>query len=154
MVIVLLVAAFYFGRRHPVRLTSGGRHSRNNADPVLTRFNIATSREDTMPIPTRPLRALPPVGVAMLIFRGTRISPPHFEHGEPEPGIRSTPFEGRDDAVLIEAIGYETGAEAHTALARAEQACIDSGLLVQTAPISEPLYPCRLVRRRLPDAFA
>ena len=97
--------------------------------------------------------SLPPAGVAMLIFQSTRRDPagllsiPNPDEGKP--GIRSTAYQGRSDVVLIEALGYETNAEAHTAIARAAQKCLDAGFNVSFAPPG-CTRPSRLVSRRVP----
>lgn len=87
---------------------------------------------------------LPPAGVAMLIFKDQRLSPPHIEAGEPTPGIRATTFD--DESVLLEAVGYADWGIGNTEIARAEQACIAAGLLVKPGPMGA-LYPSRLVKR-------
>ena len=104
-----------------------------------------------VPKPTRTDRvriSLPPAGIALLIFTGTNheVSIPNPDQGRP--GVRPRQVEGNPDEVLIEAIGYETPQEAHTAVARAAQACIDAGLVTSNPPTGTSDYPARIVRRK------
>lgn len=89
------------------------------------------------------MSALKPAGVAMLLFRAERLSPPR--PSTKSPGIVCTAYQGKDDVVLVEAKGY-TPLEGNTAICTAAQALIDSGLVV-SFPGHGVDGPARLVRR-------
>jgi len=115
--------------------------------PVPKRDLMAALRT-SVERPTRVRIGLPPAGIALLIFTGTKheVSIPNPD--EARPGVRPSQYKGSPDAVLIEAIGYEPDSEGHTAIARAAQACIDAGLEVSFAKPDDSRYPARVVRRK------
>lgn len=63
-----------------------------------------------------------------------------------EPGIRVTAGY-HDGTVLLEAVGFDTEPEAHTAIAEAAQACMAAGLRVDFAPRRMSNHPARVISR-------
>ena len=84
-------------------------------------------------------------GLAVLLVYGAEIMPPR----EGRPGIEVTV--DKYGTVLLEAVGYPTDPEAHTAIAEAAQACVAAGLLVSfpSTSVARTLRgPARVVRRK------
>lgn len=83
-------------------------------------------------------------GLSVLLVYGAEILPPR----DGQPGIRVTGGY-RNGTVLLEAVGYDSEPEAHTAIARAAQACIAADLRVSFAPHRMSNFPARVISRKV-----
>jgi hypothetical protein len=93
-----------------------------------------------------PLTTLHPAGVALLLFTADRtLTVPNVE--QDRPGIRCTAYRGRDDVVLMEAVGWSCTTTATDAITRAAQIVRDVGFVVSFPAIELAPHQARLVSR-------